>query len=88
VFASNHWNFNVRGFNAGGNHGSVLRTSTHSTLLLTGAGITQGLQIEKPYDSLSFTPTLLKLIGREPATNGYKLPGPIIEELFSPSAGP
>ncbi len=88
VFASNHWNFNVRGFNAGGNHGSVLRGSTHSTLLLAGAGITQGLQIEKPYDSLSFTPTLLRLIGREPATNGYTLPGPTIEELFSPNTGP
>ena len=88
VFASNHWNFNVRGFNPGGNHGSVLRASTHSTLLLAGAGIPQGLQIEKPYDSLSFTPTLLRLIGREPATNGYKLPGPAIEELFSPNTGP
>ncbi len=85
VFASNHWNFNVRGFNAGGNHGSVLRASTHSALLLAGPGIAQGLQIEKPYDSLSFTPTLLRLIGREPAT---KLPGPIIEELFSPDTGP
>jgi hypothetical protein len=88
VFASNHWNFNVRGFNPGGNHGSVLRTSTHSTLLLAGAGIPQGLQIEKPYDSLSFAPTLLRLTGRKPATNGHKLPGPVIEELFSPDTGP
>ena len=85
VFASNHWNFNVRGFNPGGNHGSLLRASTHSTLLFAGAGIPQGLQIEKPYDSLSFAPTLLKLIGREPVTNGHKLPGPLIEELFSPN---
>jgi arylsulfatase A-like enzyme len=88
VFASNHWNFNVRGFNAGGNHGSVLRASTHSALLLAGAGIPQGLQIQEPYDSLSFVPTLLRLIGREPATKGYKFPGPVIEELFSAGTGP
>jgi len=85
VFAGNHWNFNVRGFNPGGNHGSLLRVSTHSALLFAGAGIPQGLQIEKPYDSLSFVPTLLRLTGREPATNGCKLPGPVIEELFGPT---
>jgi len=88
VFASDHWNFNVRGFNPGGNHGSLLRVSTHSVLFLTGAGIPQGLQIDKPYDSLSFVPTLLRLIGREPATKGYKFPGPVIEELFSAGTGP
>jgi hypothetical protein len=27
IFASDHWNFNVRGFNPGGNHGSFLRIS-------------------------------------------------------------
>ena len=88
VFASDHWNFNVRGFNPGGNHGSLLRVSTHSTLLFSGTGIPQGLQIEKPYDSLSLVPTLLRLIGREPVPNGYRLPGPVIEELFESSAKP
>ncbi len=88
VFASNHWNFNVRGFNPGGNHGSLLRASTHSTLFFAGSGVPQGLQIEDPYDSLSLVPTLLKLIGREPVTNGYRLPGPVIEELFGPSPRP
>lgn len=88
VFASDHWNFNVRGFNPGGNHGSLLRVSTHSVLFLTGAGIPQGLQIDKPYDSLSFVPTLLRLSGREPVTNGYRLPGPAIEELFRADAEP
>jgi arylsulfatase A-like enzyme len=85
VFASDHWNFNVRGFNPGGNHGSLLRVSTHSTLLFAGAGIPQGLEIDKPYDSLSLVPTLLRLTGREAVTNGCKLPGPLIEELFGSS---
>jgi hypothetical protein len=29
MVANNHWNFDVRGFNPGGNHGSFLRVSTH-----------------------------------------------------------
>ena len=36
VVASDHWNFDVRGFNPGGNHGSFLRISTHSTLMFAG----------------------------------------------------
>jgi len=32
----NHWNFDVRGFNPGGNHGSFFRISTHSTLMFAG----------------------------------------------------
>jgi hypothetical protein len=36
LFANDHWNFNVRGFNPGGNHGSLLRISTHSVLMLAG----------------------------------------------------
>ena len=80
VFASDYWNFNVRGFNPGGNHGSFLRDSTHSVLLIAGGkdtGIPQGVRIETPYDSLSFAPTILSLMGRpEP-----DLPGPLIQEL-------
>ncbi len=82
AFANNHWNFNVRGFNPGGNHGSFLRVSTHSVLLLAGGddtGIPRGLRVEKPYDSLSLVPTILKLMGR-PEPN---LPGPVIEEVVS-----
>jgi hypothetical protein len=80
VFASDHWNFNVRGFNPGGNHGSLLRVSTHSVLMMAGGdrtGIPKGVRVETPYDSLSFVPTLLSLVGR-PEPN---LPGPVIEEL-------
>jgi hypothetical protein len=63
VFAADHWNFNVRNFNPGGNHGSFLRISTHSVWMMAGAGITQG-HVEEPYDSLNFASTLLHLVGR------------------------
>jgi hypothetical protein len=83
LLANDHWNFNVRGFNPGGNHGSFFRISTHSVLLFAGGkdtGIPAGLRIETPYDSLSFVPTILKLMGRpEP-----DLPGPVIKELADP----
>ena len=64
IFASDHWNFNVRGFNPGGNHGSFLRISTHSVLMAAGGGVPAGLEIDRPYDSLSLVPTLLSLLGR------------------------
>ena len=66
VHASNHWNFDVRGFNPGGNHGSFYRVSTHSTLMFAGGentGVPQGVAIEEPYDSLDLMPTLLQLTG-------------------------
>ena len=63
VFASDHWNFNVRDFNPGGNHGSFFRISTHSVWMLAGAGVpTQS--VAEPYDSLNFASTVLRLIGR------------------------
>ena len=81
VLANDHWNFNARSFNPGGNHGSFFRESTHSVLLFAGGkdtGIPAGLRIETPYDSLSFVPTILNLMGRpEPA-----LPGSVIRELM------
>jgi hypothetical protein len=81
AFANDHWNFNVRGFNPGGNHGSFLRVSTHSVLLFAGGddtGIPKDLRVATPYDSLSLVPTILALMGRsEPG-----LPGPIITELI------
>jgi len=66
LVANNHWNFDVRGFNPGGNHGAFFRISTHSVFMLAGGsktGIAQGAVIEEPYDSLSFLPTLLALTG-------------------------
>ncbi|HEY7210975.1 MAG TPA: alkaline phosphatase family protein [Bryobacteraceae bacterium] len=65
VFASDHWNFNARFPNAGGNHGSFLRISTHSVWMMAGAGLPV-VRIEEPYDSLNFASTILSLVGRTP----------------------
>jgi hypothetical protein len=82
AMADDHWNFNVRGFNPGGNHGSFLWISTHSVLMFSGGedtGIPRGLRVLEPYDSLSLVPTILTLMGKpEPA-----LPGPVIRELVA-----
>ena len=79
VLANDHWNFNVRGFNPGGNHGSFFRISTHSVLMFAGGGVPKGRAVERPYDSLSFAPTVLELMGRK---ENRGMPGPLIEELF------
>lgn len=83
IFANDHWNFNVRNFNPGGNHGSFLRASTHAILLFAGGadtGIPRHLQVEEPYDSLSFVPTILDLMGMQ--ADAANLPGRPIEELL------
>ncbi len=63
VFASDHWNFNVRFPNPGGNHGSFLRISTHSVWMMAGGGLPVS-DIEEPYDSLNFASTILSLAGQ------------------------
>ncbi len=87
VHASNHWNFDVRGFNPGGNHGSFYRVSTHSTLMFAGGentGIPHAAQIDQPYDSLDLMPTLLELTGE--ASDGR--PGqPLSQKGFRQFAG-
>jgi len=88
VFANNHWNFNVRGFNPGGNHGSFLRISTHSVLMLAGgdqSGIPQNLVIQEPFDSLSFAPTILELFGRH--QDAAALPGKPVRLLHQEESG-
>jgi hypothetical protein len=83
IFANNHWNFNVRNFNPGGNHGSFLRASTHAILLFAGGahtGVPRQLEVQAPYDSLSFVPTILDLLGM-PA-DAAKLPGRPIQEVL------
>jgi hypothetical protein len=83
IFANDHWNFNVRNFNPGGNHGSFLRASTHSILLFAGGpdtGIPRHQQVEEPYDSLSFVPTILDLMGMH--ADAAKLPGRPIDEVL------
>jgi hypothetical protein len=80
VLANDHWNFDVRGFNPGGNHGSFFRISTHSTLMLAGGertGIPRGLVVEEPYDSLSFMPTVLALTGQ---LKDDRVPVPVLWE--------
>jgi hypothetical protein len=62
MFASDHWNFNVRNINAGGNHGGFFRISTHSVWMMAGASI-PAEKIEEPHDSLEFTPCMLRLAG-------------------------
>ena len=88
IFANNHWNFNVRNFNPGGNHGSFLRASTHAILLFAGGadtGVPHHQEIQEPYDSLSFVPTILDLMGRH--ADAAKLPGQAIREVL-PANGP
>jgi hypothetical protein len=68
----------------------MLRMSTHSVLMLAGgseSGVPRHLVIEEPYDSLSFVPTLLDLIGKN--KDARELPGrPIIELLPGPDRQP
>ncbi len=98
VVANDHWNFDVRGFNPGGNHGSFFRISTHSTFMIAGGnktGIPRGIIVEEPYDSLSFLPTLLALTGNLRDDNkpiptlwnkGFRrLPGRVVKEVLPKS---
>jgi hypothetical protein len=95
IVAQDHWNFDVRGFNPGGNHGSFFRISTHSVFMVAGGrntNIPRALDINEPYDSLSFVPTLLALTGdlrddNEPVPTlrerGYsRFPGPVVREMM------
>jgi hypothetical protein len=80
VFARNHWNFNTRGFNPGGNHGGFFRESTRAVLLMRGGaatGVRQGVVADEPYDTLSFVPTVLALMGQ----CDQSLPGTIVREV-------
>ncbi len=95
IVANDHWNFDVRGFNPGGNHGSFFRISTHSVFMIAGAPntkIPQAVTIDTPYDSLSFMPTLLALTGDLRDDNnpvpklwdkGFRrFPGRVVKELL------
>lgn len=65
IFASDHWNFNARNFNPGGNHGGFFRPSTHSVWMMTGAGLASGVHYTEPIDSLNFGSTVLQIVGKE-----------------------
>ncbi|MFN0138482.1 MAG: alkaline phosphatase family protein [Pyrinomonadaceae bacterium] len=94
IVSNDHWNFDVRGFNPGGNHGSFLRVSTNATLMIAGGantGIRRSFVVNEPYDSLSFAPTIFWLMGKtddqgnptpELRSRGFhKFPGRIISEI-------
>jgi hypothetical protein len=103
INASDHWNFDVRGFNPGGNHGSFFRISTHATLMFAGGertGIPRGVVVDEPYDSLSVVPTVLAMTGKlrsdgRPTEDLFRrgfhtFPGRVIPEVVSevrPSGG-
>lgn len=95
IVANDHWNFDVRGFNPGGNHGSFFRISTHSVFMLAGGpktNLPQGFIVDTPYDSLSFVPTLLAITGNlrddsnpvpELWKKGFRtFPGHVVKELL------
>jgi hypothetical protein len=95
VLANDHWNFDARGFNPGGNHGSFFRSSTNATLMFAGGpdtGIPKGLAVRDPYDSLSVVPTVFAMMGRLDVDNrpdaqlykaGFrKFPGRVIKEVL------
>lgn len=94
ILANDHWNFDVRGFNPGGNHGSFFRESTNSTLMFAGGsetGIARGLVVDEPYDSLSFVPTILKMMAKVDNENRpldglarrgfHRFPGRVISQV-------
>jgi hypothetical protein len=95
IVANDHWNFDVRGFNPGGNHGSFFRISTHSVFMLAGGpktNLPQAVDVDAPYDSLSFVPTLLAITGNLRDDNspvpelwekGFRtFPGHVVKELM------
>jgi hypothetical protein len=95
IVAQDHWNFDVRGFNPGGNHGSFFRLSTHSIFMVAGGqktNIPRALDISRPYDNLSFVPTVLALTGNLRDDNNpvpalrekgfIHFPGRVVRELL------
>jgi hypothetical protein len=63
IFASDHWNFNVRFPNPGGNHGAFFRISTHAVWMVAGQGIPTKT-VDEPYDGLNFASTMLSILGK------------------------
>lgn len=63
VFAADHWNFNVRFPNPGGNHGAFFRISTHAVWMLAGEGV-PAQAVDEPYDGLNVTNTILSILGK------------------------
>jgi len=98
LHANMYWNFNIRDFNPGGNHGSFYRTAAQATWMMWGGrqtGLKRGYVVTRPYESLSFVPTVLELIGATRdgrlseaarAKGFHPLPGEIVWEVFDERA--
>jgi len=97
LHANPHWNFDLKDFNPGGNHGGFGRASMHGTFWLHGGQQTRirpgPLVIDAPFEGLDVVPTLLEAAGL--TTNGEipitllsggfrALPGRVASQAFTP----
>jgi hypothetical protein len=88
VHAAAHWNFDVKDFNPGGNHGGFARDSMHAVLWIHGGASTRvapgPLVVERAYDGLDFAPTVLEAAG---VTTRGVLPASLVRGGFRPFPG-
>jgi hypothetical protein len=88
VHAAPHWNFDVKDFNPGGNHGGFGRQSMHAVFWIRGGertGVAAGpLAVATPYDGLDFAPTILEAAG---VTVNGRLPAELVRAGFRPYPG-
>lgn len=97
LHASPHWNFDLKDFNAGGNHGGFAHESMHGVLWLRGGVRTRLIAgpavIERTCDGLDVAPTLLEAGGMTTSgvltddlrRGGFRtFPGRIVREAFRP----
>lgn len=88
VHAAPHWNFDVKDFNPGGNHGGFGRQSMHAVMWMNGGYRTRvvrgPLVVTEPYDGLDFAPTVFEAAGV--TTNG-RLPVDLVVRGFRPFPG-
>ena len=97
LHASPMWNFDLKDFNAGGNHGGFARESMHTVFWMRGGPATRlkvgPAVIDRPYDGLDVAPTLFEVAGQTTGgtltddlrRGGYRdFPGRIVTEAFRP----
>lgn len=88
VCAAPHWNFDLKDFNPGGNHGSFRRESMRAVLWMRGGAATRvhagPLVVSEPYDGLDFAPTALEAAG---VTTDGAVPPSLARGGFSPFPG-
>lgn len=97
LHAAPHWNFDLKDFNAGGNHGGFGRSSMHTVFWIRGGAQTRiqagPIAVQAPYDGLDVAPTLMEASGLttggaltdELKRGGFRsYPGSIVREAFRP----